>query len=179
MLEAMPIRRVGPEYADEAISILREAAAWALSRGVDVWRLDELLEPDFREAALRGELVMGFRGSHPAVTMLLQSSDPIYWPEIPRGTSLFLHKIAVRRACAGQGWLGRLIDFAAQNARQRDIAWLRLDTLHGSPLRQLYEAHGFTAIEEPPLMHLGRAMLRMQRRLYRDGAGSTARQGPG
>jgi GNAT superfamily N-acetyltransferase len=161
--EEIPIRWVGTGYANDAVCILREAAAWALSRGTVVWRTDELREQDFREAALRGELVMGFNEGQAVATMLLQSSDPIYWPEIAPNTSLFLHKIAVRRAHAGRGWLGRLIEFADQNARQRDIRWLRLDTLHGSFLRHLYEQHGFSAIDEPPVRHLGRSMIRMQR----------------
>jgi GNAT superfamily N-acetyltransferase len=158
-----PIRRVGAEYANEAVSILREATAWALSRGIVVWRTDELRERDFREAALQGELVMGFNDGQAVATMLLQGSDPIYWPEIPPNTSLFLHKIGVRRAHAGRGWLGRLVEFADQNARRLDIRWLRLDTLHGSPLRHLYEHHGFSVIDEPPVIHLGRQMIRMQR----------------
>ena len=89
---------IGAEYARDAVSILKEAAAWALSQGIVVWRTDELREEDFREAALLGELVMGFNDGQAVATMLLQSSDPIYWPEIAPSTSLFLHKIAVRRA---------------------------------------------------------------------------------
>jgi len=157
------IRRVGGEYANDAVSILKEAAAWALSRGIVVWRADELREQDFRKAALLGELVMGFNDGQAVATMLLQSSDPIYWSEIAPNTSLFLHKIAVRRAHAGRGWLGRLVEFADQDARRRNISWLRLDTLHGPPLRHLYEQHGFTVVDEPPVMHLGRPMIRMYR----------------
>jgi len=160
-------RRVGAEHASDAVSILREAAAWALSRGIVVWRTEELCEQDFREAALLGELVMGFNDGQAAATMLLQSSDTIYWPEIAPNTSLFLHKIAVRRTYAGRGWLGRLVEFADQNARRRDISWLRLDTLHGTPLRYLYEQHGFSVVDEPPVTHLGRQMIRMQRPVQR------------
>jgi GNAT superfamily N-acetyltransferase len=161
--ETNPIRRVGVEYASDAVSILKEAAAWALGRGILVWHTDELREEDFRAAALLGELVMGFDDGLAVATMLLQSSDPIYWPEIAPKTSLFLHKIAVRRACAGRGWLGRLIEFADQNARRGDLGWLRLDTLQGPPLRHLYEQHGFSVVDGPPVMHLGRPMIRMQR----------------
>jgi len=161
--DEIPIRRVGAEYAQDAVCILREAAAWALSRGIVVWRTDELREQDFREAALLGELVMGFSDGLAVATMLLQSSDPLYWSEIAPDTSLFLHKIAVRRAHAGRGWLGRLVGFAIEDAQRRDLGWLRLDTLYGTPLRHLYEQHGFSVIDEPPVMHLGRAMIRMER----------------
>lgn len=165
MRDEILIRRVGAECAQDAVSILREAAAWALSQGIFVWHEDELREQEFRQAALLGELVMGFNEGQAVATMLLQSSDPIYWPEIAANTSLFLHKIGVRRSHAGLGWLGRLVEFADQNARQSSIGWLRLDTLHGTRLRHLYEQHGFSVIDEPPLMHLGRPMIRMQRRV--------------
>ena len=54
--------RVGPEFTAEALGILREAAAWTISRGVDVWTDAELREQDFLTAAGLGELAMGFSG---------------------------------------------------------------------------------------------------------------------
>jgi GNAT superfamily N-acetyltransferase len=155
--------RVGPEFAAEALGILREAAAWTISRGVDVWTDAELRERDFLTAAGLGELVMGFSGDCPAATMLLQSSDPIYWPEAAPHTALYLHKIAVLREFAGRGWLTRLVDFAAQDARDCGIPRLRLDTLWRSPLQDLYARHGFVAVDEAALVVHGRLMMRMER----------------
>ncbi len=161
------MRRVGVEHAVDAVTILREAAAWALGKGIEVWRPEELREHDFAEGARRGELVMGFERGQAVVTMLLQPADSIYWPEVIPGSTLFLHKIAVRRAHAGRGWLPRMVDFAAAEALARGICWLRLDTLHESPLRGLYEQLGFSAVREPPLMIHGRPMIRMERTLCR------------
>ncbi|HEX4241150.1 MAG TPA: GNAT family N-acetyltransferase [Steroidobacteraceae bacterium] len=161
------VRRVGPGYAADAVSILQEAARWALGRGIHVWALSELRELDFSEAAGLRQLVMGFDDGQPVATMLLQPSDSLYWPEIPAGTSLYLHKIAVRRAHAGRGWLAALVSFAVAEARARGIEWLRLDTIHGSPLRELYEDLGFSQVEEPPLTIRGRRMIRMERSLCR------------
>jgi GNAT superfamily N-acetyltransferase len=158
--------RVGPEFAAEALGILREAAAWTIGRGVDVWTDAELREQDFRTAAGLGELVMGFSGDCSAATMLLQSSDPVYWPEAAPNTALYLHKIAVLREFAGRGWLTRLIDFAATDARGRGIRRLRLDTLWQSSLQRLYARHGFVAVDEAPLVVHGRRMIRMERALY-------------
>lgn len=157
--------RVGPEFTAEALGILREAAAWTISRGVDVWTDAELREQDFLTAAGLGELAMGFSGDCPAATMLLQSADPIYWPEAAPNTALYLHKIAVVRELAGRGWLTRLIDFAAKDVGDRGIRWLRLDTLCRSPLQALYARHGFVAVDEAPLAIHGRLMIRMERAL--------------
>ena len=157
--------RVGPELAGEAVTILREAAAWALGRGVGVWADAELRERDFLTAAEMGQLLMGFCGDRSAATMLLQSSDPVYWPDAAPNTALYLHKIAVRREFAGQGWLTRLIDFAVHDARYHGIRWLRLDTLCGSPLEGLYAQHDFAALNEAPIVVGGHLMIRMEREL--------------
>lgn len=157
--------RVGPEFAGEALGILREAAAWALGRGVDVWTDAQLREQDLLAAADLGQLLMGFSGDRSAATMLLQSSDPVYWPDAAPHTALYLHKIAVRREFAGRGWLTRLIDFAVSDARDLGIRRLRLDTLCRSPLEGLYVRHGFVALNEPPIVVGSRLMIRMEREL--------------
>ena len=157
--------RVGPEFAGEALGILREAAVWALGRGVDVWVDAELREWDFVAAAELGQLLMGFSGDRSAATMLLQSSDPVYWPDAAPHTALYLHKIAVRREFAGHGWLTRLIEFAVNDARDRGVRWLRLDTLCRSPLEGLYARHGFAPLDEPPIVMGSRLMIRMEREL--------------
>jgi GNAT superfamily N-acetyltransferase len=157
--------RVGPAFAGEALGILREAAAWALGRGVDVWADAELRESDFVAAAELGQLLMGFSGHRSAATMLLQSSDPVYWPDAAPHTALYLHKIAVRREFAGHGWLTRLIEFAVNDANGRGVRWLRLDTLCRSPLEGLYARHGFAALNEPPIVMGSRLMIRMEREL--------------
>jgi GNAT superfamily N-acetyltransferase len=159
------VRRAGPEYATEAVAILREAIAWAESHGIYVWNSAELHERDFASAAELGELVMGFSGQLAAATMLLQSSDDVYWPEAPPGSSLYLHKVAVRRAFAGQGWPRQLIEFAANDATNRGVHRLRLDTLLGPRLPALYARHGFVVVDEPPMLVAGRLMIRMERAL--------------
>ena len=157
--------RVGPELAGEALGILREAAAWALGRGVGVWADADLRERDFLTAAELGQLLMGFCGDRSAATMLLQFSDPVYWPDAAPNTALYLHKIAVRREFAGHGWLTRLIDFAVNDARYHGIRRLRLDTLCGSPLEGLYAQHGFAALKEAPFVAGSHLMIRMEREL--------------
>jgi GNAT superfamily N-acetyltransferase len=157
--------RVGREFAADALSIAREAAAWALGRGVNVWADAELRECDFVAAAELGQLLMGFSGDRSAATMLLQASDPVYWPEAAPHTALYLHKIAVRREFAGLGWLTRLIEFAASDARNRGVRRLRLDTLYRSSLEGLYARHGFAALNEPPIVMGSRLMIRMEREL--------------
>jgi GNAT superfamily N-acetyltransferase len=159
------IRRVPVAAAREALAIIREAAAWATARGTGVWELPELCEDAFEAAARRSELVVGYAGETPAATMLLQTEDPVYWPDEAPGSALYVHKVAVRRAYAGQSWLARLIDFAVEDATRNGIPRLRLDTILRPRLQSLYEQHGFRLIQEPPLLIAGRSMIRMERDL--------------
>ena len=159
------VRRVGPAGAGDALAILREAAVWAAERSIDVWSPLELCEETFEAAARAAELVIGYAGELPAATMLLQTDDRTYWPEELPGSALYLHKVAVRRAFAGHGWLTRLVDFAAADAAARGIGLLRLDTILRPKLQAIYEGHGFQRLIEPPLVHGGRQIIRMQREL--------------
>ena len=159
------VRRVSVAGARDAVAILREAAAWAAARGVDVWTAQELRDEDFERAAEARELVIGYADATAAATMLLQTADPIYWPEAAPDSAIYLHKIAVRRAFAGRRWLSRLIEFAAADAKEKGIALLRLDTLSRPELQSLYERHGFSVLPEAPLLMRGRLMIRMERAL--------------
>jgi GNAT superfamily N-acetyltransferase len=159
------VRREGASAAVQAVAILLEATAWGAAQGFDVWSPADLRLDPFAAAARAGELVIGYAGSTPAATMLLQPADPVYWPEAEPGTALYIHKLAVRRAFAGQGWLTRLFEFAATEARARGIHCLRLDTVLGPKLQSIYEAHGFSLLVEKPKLVNGRQMIRMERRL--------------
>jgi GNAT superfamily N-acetyltransferase len=150
--------------ANRALAILREAAAWAAQAGIGVWSQDELRESDFLAAAAAGELVLGFERGEAAATMMLQTVDPVYWPEAEPDSALYIHKVAVRRASAGRGWLPRLIEFAEQDARERGLPMLRLDTIHRPKMQAMYERFGFVVLVEEPLSRYGRRMVRMERR---------------
>jgi GNAT superfamily N-acetyltransferase len=151
--------------AREGLAILREANAWATANGMRVWNDAELHEAEFERAAAAGELILGFEGPRAAATMLLQAADAVYWPEAEPGSALYVHKVAVRRAFAGRGWLPRLIDFAVQEARGRAIPFLRLDTIHRPKMQALYEQLGFRLLVEEPMTRYGRLIIRLERRL--------------
>lgn len=101
------VLRVDHEFAAADLAILRDAADWASGHGIEVWSDAELSDQDLQKEARLGQLVMGFSGRQAAAAMLLQPSDPIYWPTIAPNTSLYTHKIAVRREFAGERALCR------------------------------------------------------------------------
>lgn len=137
------IRVVGPQHAAQALLILREASQWLAGRGLRPWSEYDLQRTDLPGQSAAGCLILGFSSTGPAACMLLQRSDPHYWPRAREGSALYLHKLAVRRAYAGCGWGTRMIAWAKTETQARGIRRLRLDTLPDSPPAELYVAHGF------------------------------------
>lgn len=77
--------------------------------------------------------------------VLVQPQDPVFWPDAEPGTSAFLHKLAVRRAWAGQGVPAALLAHAYRHARALGLRYLRLDCVASRhALRALYEGLGWT-----------------------------------
>jgi len=93
------------------------------------------------------EFHVAWMNGEPVATCLLSFSDPIFWPDIPPGTSGFVHKLAVRRQFAGQGLAEAMLVHAARCCLARGIPTLRLDTDPNRPgLCALYERCGFICV---------------------------------
>jgi GNAT superfamily N-acetyltransferase len=157
-----PIRFVGPEFAEAAVGILREACQWLAKRGLRRWSEFELQSINFPHYAEAGELVLGFAGDGPAACMLLQAADRAYWPCAASGTALYVHKLAVARSSAGNRWSARMLEWGKDQARARGIRRLRLDTLADSPLPAPYGQYGFRPVDRSPKLVRGIQIVRMQ-----------------
>lgn len=80
----------------------------------------------------------------PAGCAAVADYDPEYWPGIEKGTSLFIHKLAVKRCAAGKGVSAALVNYAKSECIKRNIPALRLDTHALRPkLCSFYERLGF------------------------------------
>lgn len=159
------IRAVGPEQVASALLILREASQWLAGRGLRGWTERDLQQTNLPAQSVAGSLILGFTQGKPAACMLLQRSDPLYWPRAASGSALYLHKLAVSRAHAGCGWGPRMIAWAKIETRRQGIRRLRLDTWADSPLVELYETHGFRRLNRVPHLESGGALYRMECRI--------------
>ncbi len=82
--------------------------------------------------------------SRVAGCMALTDADVQYWPDIPEGNAIFLHKLAVIRKYSGTGVSEKLIQYAQKFAAGSNIPAVRLDCrANCKKLRNLYEKHGF------------------------------------
>lgn len=83
----------------------------------------------------------------PAGCMAVTDLDLKYWPQIPCGQSLYIHKLAVKRMFAGKGISRKLIDSDKNLALTNSIDSLRLDcNLQRRKLMTLYENEGFKSV---------------------------------
>lgn len=145
--------------ADEAISIIREVAAWGRANGFRVWKDEWLTREELvtREAP-EEDFCVGLVDAKPACCMILQWVDTEYWPEAPKYEAGYLHKVCVRRAYAGKGLVSRMVDCAKNEAKARGARFLRLDTgWEMTKVRALYEAIGFKLVKKLAFPN-GRAM---------------------
>ena len=138
--------RVTQGEVSEALSIMGEAAQWLIRKGSPMWLPDDLIRERIQNPP---EAFWVLRDGHIGVaTLLLSFEDRFFWPEIPPGSSGFIHKLAVRRAYAGRGMAEVLIAHCVEVCRARNVHALRLDCdAHRQKLCDLYEKCGFTLRE--------------------------------
>jgi GNAT superfamily N-acetyltransferase len=138
------IAPAGPDDIPVVSGILHEAAAWLEARGIPLWRQDEIAEAPIAADVMAGLYVLARVAGDPAATVRVQHSDPDFWPEVPDGDSLFVHRLAVRRAYAGGAMSTALLAWAADHATGLGRRHLRLDCEASRPkLRAIYERFGF------------------------------------
>lgn len=82
----------------------------------------------------------------PAGCMSLTDFDPEIWPDIPKGQSLYIHKLAVKRIGAGGKISLPLMNFAKKQAVQKGME-LRLDChKFREKVLRFYENQGFRCV---------------------------------
>jgi hypothetical protein len=95
-MKAVP--EIRPAMAGDRITIadlLRNVALWLRDRGEPLWNPKDFApekiqaeQPLWRVAAAGSDILGAFK---------LEENDPFFWPVIPKGESLFLHKLVVQR----------------------------------------------------------------------------------
>jgi len=142
--EQVVIVQAQPADIDAVLGLLEDAACWLVARGIDQWRPGSFDRHDFAARIERGEVYLALSGDQPAGTLTLQPSDPLFWPDAP-DDALYLHKLAVCRAYAGQGIGRRLLEWAERTTAAAGKTYLRLDCMaESAAMRAYYEGAGFS-----------------------------------
>lgn len=140
----MEIRPAQPSEFLAVAAVLGEAAAWLRQTGRELWLAEEVAPAKVAPDVLAGLFYVVAQEEEITAVAKIQFDDPLFWPDVPPNSSLFLHRIAVRRAFAGQGMVGALLAFARQMAVVNGRSYVRLDCDAARPaLRRYYERLGF------------------------------------
>ena len=122
-----------------------EAAKWVEQLdGTVMWVEGELEEDRIRAEVRAGMFVVAEIDGQIAGAIRFQLEDRLFWPDLDGRDSAFVHRLAVRRAFAGQGISSALLAWTVNRARGLGKRYLRLDCDADRPrLRVLYERFGF------------------------------------
>ncbi|HWB58851.1 MAG TPA: GNAT family N-acetyltransferase [Chthoniobacteraceae bacterium] len=142
------IRQANAADATCIVDILREAALWLEGQGIPMWAEGEIMPQriidDVSRSVEGGTFYLAELDGESAGVFRLQLEDERFWPDVPAGESVFVHRLAVRRKFAGRGISTAILDWVAQRGREMGRKYLRLDCEASRPrLRAIYERFGF------------------------------------
>lgn len=133
----------------EAVSVMREVAAWGRSKGYRVWPDEWLTEEELLTREVRPEnFCIGTIDGETACAFILQWEDSQYWPYAPKGEAVYLHKLCVCRSFAGRGMTKIVTEAIREECQSRSIRYIRLDTaLDEQVVRKIYLNAGFKIVD--------------------------------
>ena len=151
----LDVRRVTTEEDLGRFSgVLREAAGWLEAGGRPLWTAEELAPAALLKCYDLREMRLGVLSGEPAAAMVVQERDGLFWPEVPEGESLFVHKLAAVRRLKGRGAAAAMLDRARAEASEQGRASLRLDCAADRPkLCRFYEDYGFRRVGRRTMGH--------------------------
>jgi GNAT superfamily N-acetyltransferase len=140
----MNIRRAQPQETTSVAAVLTSAAEALVARGQKLWDASDTCEAAVADDVRAGRYYIAHDDAGAVGVFRFELEDVVYWPEIERGSSAFIHRLAVHPRAQGGELAQALLAHAVLLARAQGRRWLRLDCTSGRPkLRQVYERFGF------------------------------------
>lgn len=134
---------------DAAINIMKEVARWGRSVGFNVWRDEYLTREKLMVNVNEEDFCVGQVMGENTSCMILQWSDTLYWPKAKENEAGYIHKLCVRRDYAGTGLSQKMVEFAIEECKKRNVQYLRLDTgWNKKKLCNLYKSLGFKIVDK-------------------------------
>ena len=137
------IRQASPMEAGVVSNVLLEAARWLQEIGQPLWKAGELLPDRLMADVKAGLFYLACVDGEAAGVFKMQDEDALFWPDVPVGESIFIHRVAVRRKFAGGQVTMAMVDYAKQTAAVKGKRFLRLDCASRPKLCRIYERQGF------------------------------------
>jgi GNAT superfamily N-acetyltransferase len=136
------VRRCQTDDVSVVAELLDEATVWVGERGYEQWPLPYPRD-EIAAAIERGEVYVAELDGDVVATVTLLWDDELHWGSRPSDAA-YVHKLAVRRACAGRRLGHAIVEWADLTAAANGRAFLRLDCMRANPgIRRYYEQLGF------------------------------------
>ena len=126
----------------EIFRFYRAATEYMRKRSVVVW-------PEFQESMIIKEIEEGNQwkivfDNQIACTWATAYSDPQIWEERDIDPSVYIHRIAVNPDIRGKKLVKKIVAWAIEHAKEKQLKYVRLDTVgENLPLIKLYKDAGF------------------------------------
>lgn len=135
--------RVSIGDKQEALEIIKEAAIWLEKKKERLWFPSDIDKEKISND--KDEFIVLWEKDISVAAMILNDDDNGLWGD--RKKALYLHKLAVKRAFAGQGYSRKMIEYAIDYCEKKEISFLRLECdAKRKKLCKLYEKSGFIRI---------------------------------
>jgi ribosomal protein S18 acetylase RimI-like enzyme len=84
-----------------------------------------------------------------AIVFSVCYTDKVIWREFEKGDSVYLHRIVVNPDFKGQRLFGKILDWAVEHCKQKELQNIRMDTWAANPtIADYYKSFGFRFVED-------------------------------
>jgi GNAT superfamily N-acetyltransferase len=140
----MTVRQAQRDDVHVVEELLIEAARWVDALGEVMWEEGELSPERIAAEVEEGQFFLAVVDGEIGGAIRFQLEDRLFWPDLSRSDSAFVHRLVVGRGYKGLGVSTTLLQWAVDRARAMGKRYLRLDCDASRPkLRALYERFGF------------------------------------
>lgn len=129
------------------LTMYQRRVAFNNEHGIPQWTFDEVTWEAFAKTYTIEDYYVGKLGEDVVCGMFIVDVDNLYWPEIPQGKYLYLHKICVDPAYSKRGYSDAMIEYFKAKGKREGHAEVRLDVREKKDkLRAMYERHDFQLV---------------------------------
>ena len=143
----MKISNTTPVDLTEIYALFEASIEYQEKNGVPVWRNYD------RKAIVRdiedGTQFKIVGNNAMAMVFSIRYSDKIIWRHMDDdGNAVYLHRIVVNPEFKGQRLFGKVLEWAIDHAKEKDLTAVRMDTWANNPgIIEYYKSFGFSFIE--------------------------------
>ena len=143
------LTKIQHSYVQDALVVIREVAQDLEKRKIPLWDSRSMTAETLFGDLSKESIVTGYIGTKCITAMILTTEDRIFWPNIPKGESGFIHKLCVLPNYQGKDISQLMIKYAENWLTEQGINFLHLDCdANRLKLCSLYERSGFQKVDE-------------------------------